>query len=94
MLEVPNILFKVLFCPPKFSIFKMDRLARQPHTIVGSIKIGLGIDHLLAKIWEYLDFIRVRLYAADFLIWVLMLDPPIVRSLRKREEKNQASTSL
>jgi len=41
------------------TLHQVDRLARLPHTIPISIKMNLNMDALLAKIWEYLNFIRV-----------------------------------
>lgn len=38
---------------------EVDKFAHQPHTVVVSIKMRLGMDYLLEKIWEYLAFIRV-----------------------------------
>lgn len=41
------------------SIEELDRLARQPHSIVISCGLKLNLDYLLDIIWEYLHLIRV-----------------------------------
>jgi len=41
------------------TLHQVDRLGRMPHTIPVSIKMNLGLERLLAMIWEYLQFIRV-----------------------------------
>ena len=38
---------------------EVDRLARQPHSIVTSCEMGLNLDSLLNKIWDYLALLRV-----------------------------------
>merc|ERR1712130_291120 len=53
---------RCLYCINKIdlvSLKELDRSARLPDTIICSIKIGLNMDRLLDKVWEYLDFIRV-----------------------------------
>lgn len=37
----------------------MDRLARQPNSIVISCGLKLNLDYLLDQIWEYLQLLRV-----------------------------------
>jgi len=37
----------------------VDKLAHEPHTVVASIKLGLGLEYIKEKVWEYLDFVRV-----------------------------------
>jgi small GTP-binding protein len=41
------------------SIEDVDRLARQPHSVVCASGAGLNMDALVDKIWEYLDLTRV-----------------------------------
>jgi ribosome-interacting GTPase 1 len=41
------------------SIEEIDRLARQPNTIVVSCGLKLNLDYLLEQIWAYLQLIRV-----------------------------------
>lgn len=41
------------------NLLEVDRLARLPDTICVSIKQKLNLDNLLAKLWEYLNIIRV-----------------------------------
>eukprot|EP00736_Rhodelphis_marinus_P003598 Rmarinus@m.20609 len=40
-------------------IEEVDRLARQPHSIVISVSAGYNMDYLLEKVWEYLALLRV-----------------------------------
>ena len=39
----------------------MDKLARQPNSIVISCELNLNIDFLIQTIWDYLALIRVYL---------------------------------
>jgi len=41
------------------SIEDCDRLAREPHSIVCGAGVGLNLDRLVEKIWEYLSLTRV-----------------------------------
>jgi len=41
------------------SLDEVDKLAHEPDHCVISIKMKFGLDHLLEKMWEYLDFIRM-----------------------------------
>ncbi|EDV27875.1 uncharacterized protein TRIADDRAFT_20516 [Trichoplax adhaerens] len=41
------------------SIEEVDRIARQPHSIVISCNLDLNLDFLLDKVWEYLALIRI-----------------------------------
>lgn len=41
------------------SIEDVDKLAREPNSIVLSVKLELGCDYFLEKLWEYLGLIRV-----------------------------------
>lgn len=41
------------------SVEDVDELARRPHSIVISVKMGLNLDYLLEEIWEKLDLVRV-----------------------------------
>ncbi len=41
------------------SLDEVDRLARLPHHVVVAANWKLNFDHLLAKMWEYLDLIRI-----------------------------------
>ena len=41
------------------SIEDVDRLARQPHSIVVAASADLGLDRLVEKIWEYLSLTRI-----------------------------------
>lgn len=43
----------------QISIEEVDRLARQPHTVVVSCNMMLNLDYLLEVLWEYLSLIRV-----------------------------------
>jgi uncharacterized protein len=43
----------------QISIEEVNRLARQPHTVVVSCNMMLNLDYLLEIIWEYLSLIRV-----------------------------------
>lgn len=37
----------------------MDRIARQPNTVVVSCELDLNLDYLIESIWKYLDLMRV-----------------------------------
>lgn len=57
-----RVYLKCLYCYNKIdttSIEEVDRLARQPYSIVISCGLGLNLDYLLYQIWEYLQLIRV-----------------------------------
>eukprot|EP00467_Chlorarachnion_reptans_P019557 CAMPEP_0114519468 /NCGR_PEP_ID=MMETSP0109-20121206/19025_1 /TAXON_ID=29199 /ORGANISM="Chlorarachnion reptans, Strain CCCM449" /LENGTH=367 /DNA_ID=CAMNT_0001700221 /DNA_START=62 /DNA_END=1165 /DNA_ORIENTATION=+ len=41
------------------TIGEMDRLARLPDTVVVSLHWKANLDHLLEKMWEYLDVVRL-----------------------------------
>uniref|UniRef100_A0AC35TLL3 OBG-type G domain-containing protein n=1 Tax=Rhabditophanes sp. KR3021 TaxID=114890 RepID=A0AC35TLL3_9BILA len=41
------------------SMEEVDRIARQPHSVVISCELKLNLDYMLDKIWEYLALIRV-----------------------------------
>ncbi len=41
------------------SIEDVDKLAREPHSLVLSCKLQLGCDYFLEKLWEYLGLVRV-----------------------------------
>ncbi|KAH9632089.1 hypothetical protein HF086_015293 [Spodoptera exigua] len=43
----------------QISIQEVDRIARQPHTVVVSCNMKLNLDFLLETLWEYLSLIRV-----------------------------------
>ena len=43
----------------QISIEEVNRLARQPHTVVVSCNMMLNLDYLLEQIWEYLALLRV-----------------------------------
>ena len=43
----------------QISLEEVDRLARQPHSVVTSCEMGLNLDCLLSKIWDYLCLLRV-----------------------------------
>lgn len=38
---------------------EVDRIARQPHSVVVSCNMKLNLDYLLETLWEYLALIRV-----------------------------------
>ncbi|KAI8806997.1 P-loop containing nucleoside triphosphate hydrolase protein [Cladochytrium replicatum] len=53
---------RCLYCYNKIdqiSIEEMDRLARQPHTVVVSCEQDLNLDYLLETIWRELNLMRV-----------------------------------
>ena len=41
------------------SIEEVDRLARQPDSVVVSCNAKLNLDYLLEILWDYLDLIRI-----------------------------------
>lgn len=43
----------------QISIEEVNKLARQPHTVVISCNMMLNMDYLLETIWDYLSLIRV-----------------------------------
>lgn len=43
----------------QISIEEVDRIARQPHSVVVSCNMKLNLDYLLEVLWEYLALIRV-----------------------------------
>merc|ERR1712071_261984 len=43
----------------QISLEEVDRIARQPHSVVVSCNMKLNLDYLLETLWEYLSFIRV-----------------------------------
>ncbi|XP_045771796.1 developmentally-regulated GTP-binding protein 2 [Maniola jurtina] len=43
----------------QISIQEVDRIARQPHSVVVSCNMKLNLDFLLETLWEYLALIRV-----------------------------------
>lgn len=43
----------------QISLEEVDRLARQPHTVVISCEMKLNLDYLLFSLWDHLSLIRV-----------------------------------
>lgn len=43
----------------QISMEEVDRLAREPHSVVISCEMQLNLDHLLERLWDYLALIRV-----------------------------------
>ncbi|OON14026.1 hypothetical protein X801_10188 [Opisthorchis viverrini] len=43
----------------QISLQEVDRLAREPHSVVVSCNLKLNLDYLLEKLWEHLDLIQV-----------------------------------
>lgn len=43
----------------QISMEEVNRIARQPHSVVVSCNMKLNLDYLLETLWEYLAFIRV-----------------------------------
>ncbi|KAH7731614.1 Developmentally-regulated GTP-binding protein [Aphelenchoides avenae] len=43
----------------QLTIEEVDRLARQPHSVVISCEMGLNLDYMLTKLWQYLALMRV-----------------------------------
>ena len=43
----------------QISLEEVDRIARQPHSVVVSCNMKLNLDYLLETLWDYLSFIRV-----------------------------------
>ncbi|KAJ3392884.1 Developmentally-regulated GTP-binding protein 2 [Lobulomyces angularis] len=53
---------RCLYCYNKIdqiSIEEVDKIARQPNTVVISCENDLNIDYLISQIWKYLNLIRV-----------------------------------
>ncbi|OZJ02672.1 Developmentally-regulated GTP-binding protein 2, partial [Bifiguratus adelaidae] len=53
---------KCVYCYNKIdqiTIEEVDRLAREPHTVVVSCEQDLNLDYLLSYIWKELDLVRV-----------------------------------
>jgi ribosome-interacting GTPase 1 len=42
-----------------FRIDELDRIARQPHSVVISCELNMNMDFLIQRIWKYLALIRV-----------------------------------
>jgi ribosome-interacting GTPase 1 len=38
---------------------EVDRLARQPHSVVMSCEMNLNLDRLIESVWEYLALLRI-----------------------------------
>lgn len=43
----------------QITIDELDRIARQPHSVVISCELNLNMDYMLKKMWEYLALVRV-----------------------------------
>ncbi|VDL22542.1 unnamed protein product [Hymenolepis diminuta] len=43
----------------QISLEEVDKLAREPHSVVISCNLGLNLDYLLKVMWEYLDLIQI-----------------------------------
>lgn len=43
----------------QISIEEVDKLARQPHTVVVSCNMKLNLDYLLESVWEHLALLRI-----------------------------------
>ena len=43
----------------QISLEEVDKLARQPHSVVTSCEMGLNLDYLLQRVWEDLALLRV-----------------------------------
>lgn len=57
-----RVYMKCLYCYNKIdqiSLEEVERLARQPNSIVTSCEMSLNLDHLIFRIWEYLSLLRV-----------------------------------
>jgi small GTP-binding protein len=53
---------KCLYCYNKIdsvSLEEVDRIAREPNSVVISCELGLNLDYLVEKIWEFLELVRV-----------------------------------
>jgi small GTP-binding protein len=62
VVEGNRVYLKCLFCYNKIdqvSLEEVDRIARQPHSLVISCEMKLNLDYLLEKVWEYLALICV-----------------------------------
>jgi uncharacterized protein len=70
------------------SLEEVDRLARQPHSVVVSCNLDLNLDYLIGKIWDYLALCRVYTKrqgaAPDF------SDPLVLRGGSKVEDACRA----
>jgi len=44
------------------TIEHVDKLARMEHSVVVSCELGLNLDYLVEKIWEYLQLVSVSSY--------------------------------
>ncbi|KAJ9578694.1 hypothetical protein L9F63_005056, partial [Diploptera punctata] len=51
--------YKIFNAEVLFSIEEVDRIARQPNSLVVSCNMKLNLDYLLEQLWEYLSLIRV-----------------------------------
>lgn len=60
------------------SLEEVDRLARQPNTVVISVNMGLGLDDLLEAIWDGLSMLRI--YTKRKGVAVNLNEPMVVRS--------------
>lgn len=57
-----RVYMKCIYCYNKIDqigLEEVDRLARQPHSIVTSCEMGLNLDYLICKIWDNLALLRV-----------------------------------
>nr|UTH78540.1 developmentally regulated GTP-binding protein 2 [Eunapius subterraneus] len=57
-----RVYLKCVYCYNKIdqiSLEEVDRLARQPNSLVISCELDLNLDRLLTKLWEFLALIRV-----------------------------------
>lgn len=62
VIQTNRVYLKCLYVYNKIdqlSIEEINRKARAAHTVVISCEMGLNLDYLLEKIWEYLALIRV-----------------------------------
>ncbi|KAJ1984108.1 Ribosome-interacting GTPase 2 [Dimargaris verticillata] len=53
---------RCLYCYNKadeVSIEEVDRLAREPNTVVVSCSLKLNLDYLVDQLWKYLDLLRI-----------------------------------
>ena len=41
------------------TIEEVDKLAREPHSVVISVHAKLNLDYMLAKMWEHMGLIRI-----------------------------------
>jgi ribosome-interacting GTPase 1 len=63
------------------TIEEVDKLAREPDSIVISVRMKLNLDRLLAKMWDYMGLIRV--YTKRRGAPPLFHDPLVLSSERK-----------